>query len=230
MGRVPFLGAIAPGSDGVGLAIGTARRSGDRTGTPRCPRIRCSSCPPSGGTRMRRRRRPRQSRFRSRIRNRSEADRIPIVTSSSWRHVRHPGSSLRCRSPTGTPGPGPRETNVTGDASVMTGKIALTHLRELPAHDTWLARIGAEAEGGGPGLRGRAAADPQDRAGPARIAVRRHRGTFAGDPDQALAGGMLPLWRNRFAGSCARLSRRRRSNDAGSNAAATRCAVWSSSA
>jgi hypothetical protein len=39
------------------------------------------------------------------------------------------------------------ETNVTGDDPVMTGKIALAHLREIPDYYTRLAAMEAEAEG-----------------------------------------------------------------------------------
>jgi hypothetical protein len=39
------------------------------------------------------------------------------------------------------------ETNVTGDDPVMTGKIALAHLREMPDYYTRLATMEAEAEG-----------------------------------------------------------------------------------
>jgi hypothetical protein len=38
------------------------------------------------------------------------------------------------------------ETNVTGDDPVMTGKIALAHLREMPDYYTRLAAMEAEAE------------------------------------------------------------------------------------
>lgn len=41
------------------------------------------------------------------------------------------------------------ETNVTGDDPVMTGKIALAHLREFPDYYTRLAKMEAEAEGRG---------------------------------------------------------------------------------
>ena len=41
------------------------------------------------------------------------------------------------------------ETNVTGDDPVVTGKIALAHLRELPDYYTRLAKMEAEAEGRG---------------------------------------------------------------------------------
>ena len=37
------------------------------------------------------------------------------------------------------------ETNVTGDDPVMTGKIALAHLREMPDYYTRLAAMEAEA-------------------------------------------------------------------------------------
>jgi hypothetical protein len=37
------------------------------------------------------------------------------------------------------------ETNVTGDNPVMTGKIALAHLREIPDYYTRLAKMEAEA-------------------------------------------------------------------------------------
>jgi hypothetical protein len=37
-------------------------------------------------------------------------------------------------------------TNVTGDDPVMTGKIALAHLHEMPDYYTRLARMEAEAE------------------------------------------------------------------------------------
>lgn len=37
-------------------------------------------------------------------------------------------------------------TNVTGDDPVLTGKIALAHLRELPDYYTRLAEMEAEAE------------------------------------------------------------------------------------
>jgi hypothetical protein len=39
------------------------------------------------------------------------------------------------------------ETNVTGDDPVMTGKIALAHLREIPDYYTRLAAMEADAEG-----------------------------------------------------------------------------------
>jgi Protein of unknown function (DUF5661) len=39
------------------------------------------------------------------------------------------------------------ETNVTGDDPVLTGKIALAHLRELPDYYTRLAAMEAEGEG-----------------------------------------------------------------------------------
>ena len=38
------------------------------------------------------------------------------------------------------------DTNVTGDDVLLTGKIALAHLRELPDYYTRLARMEAEAE------------------------------------------------------------------------------------
>lgn len=38
------------------------------------------------------------------------------------------------------------ETNVTGDDPVITGKIALAHLREMPDYYVRLARMEAEAE------------------------------------------------------------------------------------
>lgn len=38
-------------------------------------------------------------------------------------------------------------TNVTGDDPVMTGKIALAHLREFPDYYTRLGKMEAEAEG-----------------------------------------------------------------------------------
>ena len=38
------------------------------------------------------------------------------------------------------------ETNVTGDDPVLTGKIALAHLRELPDYCTRLARMEREGE------------------------------------------------------------------------------------
>ena len=39
------------------------------------------------------------------------------------------------------------ETDVTGDDPIVTGKIALAHLRELPDYYTRLAIIEGEAEG-----------------------------------------------------------------------------------
>jgi hypothetical protein len=39
------------------------------------------------------------------------------------------------------------ETKVTGDDPVLTGKIALAHLRELPDYYTRLAAMEAEGEG-----------------------------------------------------------------------------------
>ena len=39
------------------------------------------------------------------------------------------------------------ETNVTGDDPIVTGKIALAHLREFPDYYTRLATMEAEAEG-----------------------------------------------------------------------------------
>jgi hypothetical protein len=39
------------------------------------------------------------------------------------------------------------ETNVTGDDPVLTGKIALAHLREMPDYYTRLADMEAEGEG-----------------------------------------------------------------------------------
>ena len=50
-----------------------------------------------------------------------------------------------------------RETNVTGDDPVTTGRIALAHLREFPDYYTRLERMEADAEaywssrGAGPG-------------------------------------------------------------------------------
>ena len=38
------------------------------------------------------------------------------------------------------------DTNVTGDDALVTGKIALAHLREFPDYYTRLARMEAEAE------------------------------------------------------------------------------------
>jgi len=38
------------------------------------------------------------------------------------------------------------ETNVTGDDPIMTGKIALAHLREMPDYYARLAKMEAEAE------------------------------------------------------------------------------------
>ncbi len=38
------------------------------------------------------------------------------------------------------------ETNVTGDDPILTGKIALAHLREMPDYYTRLADMEAEAE------------------------------------------------------------------------------------
>ena len=40
------------------------------------------------------------------------------------------------------------ETDVTGDDPLLTGKIALAHLRELPDYYTRLARMEAEGEAG----------------------------------------------------------------------------------
>ncbi len=40
------------------------------------------------------------------------------------------------------------ETDVTGDDPVVTGKIALAHLREFPDYYTRLAKMEAEAEAG----------------------------------------------------------------------------------
>jgi hypothetical protein len=40
------------------------------------------------------------------------------------------------------------ETDVTGDDPLLTGKIALAHLRELPDYYTRLARMEAEGETG----------------------------------------------------------------------------------
>ncbi len=40
-------------------------------------------------------------------------------------------------------------TNVTNDDPIMTGKIALAHLNELPDYYTRLERMEREAEGGG---------------------------------------------------------------------------------
>lgn len=40
------------------------------------------------------------------------------------------------------------ETDVTGDDPVVTGKIALAHLREFPDYYTRLAKLEAEAEAG----------------------------------------------------------------------------------
>lgn len=42
------------------------------------------------------------------------------------------------------------DTDVTGDDPLVTGKIALAHLRELPDYYTRLAAMEAEAEGGAP--------------------------------------------------------------------------------
>ncbi|MGQ0548242.1 MAG: DUF5661 family protein [Armatimonadota bacterium] len=39
-------------------------------------------------------------------------------------------------------------TNVTNDDPILTGKIALAHLNELPDYYTRLAKMEAEAEGG----------------------------------------------------------------------------------
>jgi hypothetical protein len=41
------------------------------------------------------------------------------------------------------------ETNVTGDDPILTGKIALAHLREFPDYYTRLAVMEAEGEGRG---------------------------------------------------------------------------------
>jgi hypothetical protein len=41
------------------------------------------------------------------------------------------------------------QTNVTGDDPVVTGKIALAHLREIPDYYTRLSAMEAEAEGAG---------------------------------------------------------------------------------
>lgn len=41
------------------------------------------------------------------------------------------------------------ETNVTGDDPVLTGKIALAHLREMPDYYTRLAAMEAEADRAG---------------------------------------------------------------------------------
>ena len=41
-------------------------------------------------------------------------------------------------------------TNVTDDDPIVTGKIALAHLNELPDYYTRLQRMEAEAEGGVP--------------------------------------------------------------------------------
>lgn len=43
-------------------------------------------------------------------------------------------------------GTGDSDTNVTGDDPVVTGKIALAHLRELPDYYTRLARMEREGE------------------------------------------------------------------------------------
>jgi len=45
-----------------------------------------------------------------------------------------------------SPGRGDPDTDVTGDDALLTGKIALTHLRELPDYYTRLARMKAEGE------------------------------------------------------------------------------------
>lgn len=45
------------------------------------------------------------------------------------------------------------DTNVTGDDPVLTGKIALAHLRELPDYYTRLARMEAEGEAAQSGVR-----------------------------------------------------------------------------
>ena len=42
------------------------------------------------------------------------------------------------------------ETDVTGDDPLLTGKIALAHLRELPDYYTRLARMEAEGEAASP--------------------------------------------------------------------------------
>ncbi len=39
------------------------------------------------------------------------------------------------------------QTNVTNDDPIMTGKIALAHLKEIPDYYTRLAKMEAEAEG-----------------------------------------------------------------------------------
>jgi Protein of unknown function (DUF5661) len=41
------------------------------------------------------------------------------------------------------------DTNVTGDDPLLTGKIALAHLRELPDYYTRLARMESEGEAAG---------------------------------------------------------------------------------
>jgi len=41
---------------------------------------------------------------------------------------------------------GSQGANVTGDDPIMTGKIALAHLHEMPDDDTRLAEMEAEAE------------------------------------------------------------------------------------
>ena len=40
-------------------------------------------------------------------------------------------------------------TNVTNDDPLMTGKIALAHLNEIPDYYTWLDKMEREAEGKG---------------------------------------------------------------------------------
>ena len=42
-----------------------------------------------------------------------------------------------------------RDTDVTGDDPVLTGKIVLAHLRELPDYYARLARMEGEGEAGG---------------------------------------------------------------------------------
>jgi hypothetical protein len=42
------------------------------------------------------------------------------------------------------------DTDVTGDDALLTGKIALAHLRELPDYYTRLARMEAEGEAASP--------------------------------------------------------------------------------
>ena len=74
---------------------------------------------------------------------RSVGEQLGIDWSSSQFDVEQFRAGMEVELEHGTRDP---ETDVTGDDPLLTGKIALAHLRELPDYYTRLARMEAEGE------------------------------------------------------------------------------------